>query len=179
MPRAHQTALASFGLLLISSTPSFAQVGAMCIPSGVNPALYSDCRLAVAPTGQAVCQCATGPDRRADPSGVPGPAGPALSGGVAPGRASPSAAAPTAAAPTSTTTPTAAPSPTVTGAIGPTGGNPGNDKVNPATGVEPGQAGEKSAGLGGFQATSPNDGLAQGGTDGGATAEGQGRSDMK
>jgi hypothetical protein len=149
MLRAHKTALAGFGLLM-SSTASFAQVGAMCVPSGVNPALYSDCRLVVAHTGQAFCQCASGPDRRAEPhaSGVPGPAGPSLSGGVA----SPSTAGAAATGATTASGPTAAAGTAVgadvgtTGSIDPTKGNnglgngidaqpPGNEPLNDSTGT--------------------------------------------
>src|SRR3712207_5898437 len=57
MSRSRNLALAAFGLLLASSTSSFAQVrGPVCVPAVANPGAYQNCQLRVV-RGEEVCRC--------------------------------------------------------------------------------------------------------------------------
>jgi hypothetical protein len=57
MLRSHNLALAAFGLILASSTSSFAQVrGPACVPAVANPSAYQNCHLRVV-RGEEVCRC--------------------------------------------------------------------------------------------------------------------------
>jgi hypothetical protein len=60
MLRARETSFAAFGVLLLSSTSSFAQSARMCVPAVANPEMYRNCQIARTAVGE-VCRCGINP----------------------------------------------------------------------------------------------------------------------
>ena len=72
MSRSRNIALATFGLLLASSTSSFAQTrGEMCMPAVADAGMYQNCRLTIV-RGNEVCRCQIAPRAISRRGGVVG-----------------------------------------------------------------------------------------------------------